>query len=455
LSRNLKREDLVELLEESLAYRLGRIGYSEFYDGLKERCGKTGMVLTPEMERYIGYITLVEGIDRENLFKELKSLEDEAWRMRGIPISSFPRKRESSRGISSLDSRFRGNDEEGNGNDEMNIPLIQMDRDYKLLVKALDFKLSPDEWEEYGGREKAIGEMVKGSVAESLLKNVSRFNQLSHQRNRIFVEKLYKRMEEKKTNVSVLIAGGYHSQGVEEKLKQKGISYITIRPRMEMSEIKDGYHPLAVFKRTKIPLEELFLPEKVSLAQSGLLGSGFGRGNLVKVAEGMRKAFAPAVGECRHNKGPGKWVDRDLYYKEEETQMGHLGVAVSKAPTDSVKGALKRAGVKVPSGAQIIALWDEKTQKYKESVVVWKDRALIKILAALPFRTAKFAAPLLKHLGVEFVQTVAACVLPDGQGSVSDVTFSSMEPSHLPTHSLPKYSSRSLGLAIENAFFDE
>ncbi|MBI4217867.1 MAG: hypothetical protein HY610_01985, partial [Elusimicrobia bacterium] len=64
-------------------------------------------------------------------------------------------------------------------------------------MKALDFRLSPEEWEEYGRREKAIGEMVKGSVAEPLLENVSRFNQLSHQRNQIFVEKLRRRMEEK------------------------------------------------------------------------------------------------------------------------------------------------------------------------------------------------------------------------------------------------------------------
>ncbi|MBI3012104.1 MAG: hypothetical protein HYY63_00585, partial [Elusimicrobia bacterium] len=182
LSKKLKREDLVELLEESLAYRLGRIGYGEFYEGLKDRCRKSGVILTPEMEHYIGYITLVEGIDREKLFKELKSLEDEAWRMKGTPYlipSSQPQK-------DSVDGIKYG------------VPLIQMDRDYKLLVKALDFSVSPEDWEEYGRREKEIGEVVKGSVAEPLLENVARFNQLSHRRNQIFVEKLRKRMEEKK-----------------------------------------------------------------------------------------------------------------------------------------------------------------------------------------------------------------------------------------------------------------
>ncbi|MBI4218021.1 MAG: hypothetical protein HY610_02775, partial [Elusimicrobia bacterium] len=266
LSRNLKREDLVELLEESLAYRLGRIGYSEFYDGLKERCGKTGMVLTPEMERYIGYVTLVEGIVRDKLFKELKFLEDEAWRIKGTPylIPSSQHHKDSVDGI------------------KYGVPLIQMDRDYKLLVKALDFKLSPEEWEEYGRREKAIGEMVKGSVAEPLLENVSRFNRLSHQRNQIFVEKLRRRMEEKKTNGSILVAGGYHSQGIEEILKRKNISYLTIRPNLEISEIGENYHPLHGFKRDLLPLEKMFYREKVSMAEVLALGGVPGAGALTR-----------------------------------------------------------------------------------------------------------------------------------------------------------------------------
>ncbi|MBI3012181.1 MAG: hypothetical protein HYY63_00980, partial [Elusimicrobia bacterium] len=254
LSENLNRDELIELLEDSLAYRLGRIGYGEFYESLKSRCMKAGVQITPEMERYIGYVILVEGIDRENLFKEVRDLERKVWNA----LIQF-----SQQG-------------------EIVSKLQETDTDFLLLGKALDFRLSPEEWEEYGRREAEIrkigqrigmrgGESIPTSIL-NVLNNVAQFNQLSHARNGIFVKNLRWRMREKNAQISVLVAGGYHSQGVESKLKEQGISYITVRPNMEMSDVHDGYHPLNSFKGKSLPLESLFLPEKVSYAAERVLG---------------------------------------------------------------------------------------------------------------------------------------------------------------------------------------
>ncbi|MBI4218361.1 MAG: hypothetical protein HY610_04515, partial [Elusimicrobia bacterium] len=365
LSQKLKREELVELLEESLAYRLGRIGYEEFYEGLKDRCKKSGIVPTPEVERYIGYVTLVEGIVREKLFKELKSLEDEAWRIKGTPYlipSSQPQK-------NSVDGIKYG---------VPLIPLIQMDRDYKLLVKALDFRLSPEDWEEYGRREKAIGEIVRGSAAEPLLENVARFNRLSHQRNRIFVEKLRKRMEEKKTNVAVLVAGGYHSQGVEELLKQKNVSFITIRPRMDAGDFKEGYHPLNAFKASSLPLEKLFLPEKVSIVRAQTLGSGetFGLGDTFALANGIKETVTDGISDFRKGmrgsvKAGGQWFgEGEVYCKDLVRHGEEYGVAISAGDNKNLKREVRNFGIKLGSNEHYGRIRNIETNTEGESFVV-------------------------------------------------------------------------------------
>ncbi|MBI2915909.1 MAG: hypothetical protein HYY07_03530 [Elusimicrobia bacterium] len=89
-------------------------------------------------------------------------------------------------------------------------------------------------------------------------------------------------MEEKKTNGSILVAGGYHSQGIEEILKRKNISYLTIRPNLEISEIGENYHPLHGFKRDLLPLEKMFYREKVSMAEVQALGGVPGAGALTR-----------------------------------------------------------------------------------------------------------------------------------------------------------------------------
>ena len=316
LSNKLNQQELTELLKESIAYRLGKIGYGEFYAGIKRRCEKAKLKITPELEKYMKYVAGVEGIEREKLFVEVKKVEEGAWisvAARGTK-GDVGEKKNTGNVLNGEDGAAKGNvgGRKNRSTKEVreNIEeLILIDKDYRLLKKAVDFKLSPEEWEEYDKRENEIikiRERLKGldssvnieqtvqskkldakialeetiqpldhSISE-ILKNVSRFNKLSHERNQIFVNKLIARMEKAGNEesardnlgsaISILVAGGYHSKGVEELLEKKGISFITIRPQMNASDIQKDYHPLNAFKRDLLPLEKMFLPEKVTLA---------------------------------------------------------------------------------------------------------------------------------------------------------------------------------------------
>src|SRR3989338_8667578 len=287
LSAKLSKNELMGLLEESVAYRLGKIGYEEFYSGIKGRCDKAGINITPELNKYIKYVVGVEGIDRDRLFVEVKELEDEVWRNGGLEGSASK-------------NSFKG----------QLFELIQIDKDYGLLEKAINFKLSPEEWEEYDSRKQELENIAQRIVTlirgeqslssnesvKKVMKSVADFNRLSHERNQIFVEKLIAKMAEKQGSyknqaikesrgtiqrglvvekilkhdqsqkLSILVAGGYHSRGVEELLRKKNISYITIRPHLNTGEIAKDYHPLNAFKRDLLPLEKMFYREKVSIA---------------------------------------------------------------------------------------------------------------------------------------------------------------------------------------------
>ncbi|MBI2119690.1 MAG: hypothetical protein HYT97_08700, partial [Elusimicrobia bacterium] len=302
LSAKLNKNELMGLLEESVAYRLGKIGYGEFYSGIKGRCDKAGINITPELNKYIRYVAGVEGIDRDQLFVEVKDLEDEVWRKGGL---------EGSKSKNSFKGKL--------------LELIRIDKDYRLLEKAINFKLSPEEWEEYNSRKQEfeniaqrIGALIRDEQSESqkletknlgkgyskigsvnekenrfskemnqvlalarnesikkVMKSVADFNRLSHERNHIFVEKLLSKIEPKIINkesnslnlesrnladkrgleegekqgsyknrvgsLSILVAGGYHSRGVEELLRKRNISYITIRPHLNTGEIAKDY----------------------------------------------------------------------------------------------------------------------------------------------------------------------------------------------------------------------
>ncbi|MBI2119162.1 MAG: hypothetical protein HYT97_06000 [Elusimicrobia bacterium] len=289
LTQKLSQGKLVELLQESLLYRLGSIGYAEFYNHLIERASLVDLKLTPEIKKYIQYLVKVEGIDREKLFEELKNFSDKVFKEK---ISANPLMAE----------------------------VYELDKDFSLMNKGLNFSLNVEEWQDYLKREKELTKIpekiakLEGKNSQSedqaefqqvkeVLKNVEKFSRLSEERNGIFTSQLAERMKQKEQKISVLIAGGYHSSGIEESLKAKGVSFITVRPRMDVAKVDKEYHPLNGFKRGLIPLEKMFLPEKVSLAS--LLASEYPDTAKGIGAQGALDTFTPILSKLKGKKISG------------------------------------------------------------------------------------------------------------------------------------------------------
>ena len=237
LSANLPAQELQALVEESLAYRLGYIRYSDFYAALKKRAVQARVFMTPEMERYISYLALTQGIQSEPLFRELEKFTDQVW-------FALTDKNKDLRAI------------------------YELDRNLNIMGKAAAFKLTPEEFSSFKQRLPALLHLEPG--LEPVLIRVNRFSEQSNIRSKIFIEKLTRRMGTA-PQTALLIAGGYHSQEIESSLKKQNIAFITIRPNLESAASGPQPDPLAAFHRELLPLEKAFLPEKVTLApQSGL-----------------------------------------------------------------------------------------------------------------------------------------------------------------------------------------
>src|SRR3990167_2557291 len=185
------------------------------------------------------------------------------------------------------------------------------------MNKGLNFSLNVEEWQDYlkrekeltkitekiaklEGKEPQLKEKTEFEQVKDVLKNVEKFSRLSEERNGIFTSQLAERMKQKEQKISVLIAGGYHSSGIEESLKEKGISFITVRPRMDVAKVDKEYHPLNGFKRGLLPLEKMFLPEKVSLAS--LLASEYPNTSKGIGAKGALDTFTPVLSKLKGRK---------------------------------------------------------------------------------------------------------------------------------------------------------
>lgn len=68
--------------------------------------------------------------------------------------------------------------------------------------------------------------------------------------------------------LAILVAGGFHTKGITELLKEKQVAYAVLTPHLGKVE-GEGSDYLEIFRRDKTPLEELFTGERITLKPEG------------------------------------------------------------------------------------------------------------------------------------------------------------------------------------------
>lgn len=231
LTRKLSSQKTQELLQTSIAFKLGNLRQAEFYGALETLChnNRIDLKTMPALQTYLQYVLMVDKLASKDILSEVKDLEEALY----AQLASSPQEKE----------------------------LVQAARELRLSRKLVDFSLSAEEWKEH--RQSRHSGMTALATFE-------KFYNEAETRNQSIVKNLLLAMTEHKANTAVLVAGGFHNQEITRRLNQAGVSVITFTPKI--THLRQGYGGqapdvyLSVFTREKTPLEKLFQGEKLFLS---------------------------------------------------------------------------------------------------------------------------------------------------------------------------------------------
>ncbi len=224
LTQMLDENEKSQLIAASLAYRLGKIGFGDYYRNLKNLCEKKGIALgaAPAFDHYIRYVLLADGIKSDELLKAVEDIEDD--------IQKTLAKSDDEKKLSALSERI-------------------------LLAKKLTtFSLTSAEWDKY----KAGSALPLSDVD---LRPFEHFYEEADSRSRAMVRNIF----DGGSANAALIAGGFHTTLLEKILRDHNISYVLLSPKISKIEDATGSSYLSVFACEKTPLDRLFSGEKLFL----------------------------------------------------------------------------------------------------------------------------------------------------------------------------------------------
>ena len=233
LSRAMTGQEITAFTAQSLAYRSGQITLAQFYSKVKALLEKHRISLRefPAFDEYVRYLLLADGINIERLYADLKKMESEV--LRSLNLT----KEETS--------------------------VIHRAKQFALQKKLIQFSMTPEEWEEY----KAIVYRPWTIDHRPNLSSFERFYSIAEARNKSMVENL------RTPSKAILVAGGFHTSGLEKILHAKGISTVVLTPQISKVDSASGSDYLKVFLKEKSPLQKLFAGRKLFLALPEGIGS--------------------------------------------------------------------------------------------------------------------------------------------------------------------------------------
>ncbi|HUW23021.1 MAG TPA: MBL fold metallo-hydrolase, partial [bacterium] len=279
LSKKLTNDELSDLLVMSLDYRLGKVTSAEYYtylQSLSSRMGKgvrsqdprilTELVTSkegkneyPNLNLYIRYNKLYDRIDQNKLFSEISELEEE--------VKLRLCEREEERELVKL-SRMLGVLEDLVSLKVSNEDLAYYYKHHNEITPGMfsDFITRHNVGATLRGRP--VGVALRGRTKESgnvgvalrghplgtaqspsptvndvgatfmapeITANLSKFEEfykIALKRNQALVDNTISQMEKEGVTVAVLIAGGFHTPGITELLRERNTSYVVVTPRL-------------------------------------------------------------------------------------------------------------------------------------------------------------------------------------------------------------------------------
>jgi hypothetical protein len=241
LSQSLSKQDLTQLVTQSLEFRLNKLTPLQYHEYLLQTAHDAGESIKryANLVKYVEYIRSHEGIDTTVMFEEADEL------LRAV--------------------------EDAHIQDERQRQLYAIARSAQVLDNFLHLKLVPNDFEYYKNNRNSfltktwIGFLeeqaqryriqTKAMGAATTLDNnlpaLVEFYDLANERDKAFIANAIRLMDRDKTSIAVLIAGGFHTPNLRQKFKESGFSYIIIAPHTTQQTDHDLYRRILKYKAGK------------------------------------------------------------------------------------------------------------------------------------------------------------------------------------------------------------
>ncbi len=259
LAKVLKQSDLKALTGQALRYRQGMLSPLEFHKQLLKYLADHQLAF-PSLAQYTEYLTVSEMIDRQGLKSDMEKLE-------GLIFGKISDRKDvqaRARGIAKL--------------------LRLTDKFLRLRASREDYLFLQRELPQLGAeslfssvsavcRDAHVAFDVssqQNKVLQRGLESALAFYDLASKRDEALATNLLKEMERTGRNNSILLAGGFHTEGILQHFKSRGVSYVVVLPNVGNKPSEDHYMALLLRKNT--PYLDVYRKTKKSDVLSGAIG---------------------------------------------------------------------------------------------------------------------------------------------------------------------------------------
>lgn len=274
LTKTLPADDIQGLINQSLAQRAGRLSMAKYYQFLQAVCDKHKIRMGPALVAYVDYLIKADRLRPSLLMDELAAIEE------------------------AVEQRLAVSPEEHQ--------IANARRQLLALSKLIRHQMTPADWRWYESRGSALfasAETVSrlsgqdGAIgALKGIENYENYARCALDRNDAMVHNLLSKMKVENVTKGIVVAGGFHSEGMLRALKRAGASYVLLSPRI--SRVPRETNVLETIVRNPLPIEKLLRGQTIQLATPRLTGSqldGSGVKSIDTALEAQRHSLGQLV----------------------------------------------------------------------------------------------------------------------------------------------------------------
>ncbi|MDP8217507.1 MAG: hypothetical protein P9M03_02150 [Candidatus Theseobacter exili] len=230
LEKNVNRDEIAKIIEMSLKFKLSRVGVSEYFALLRiatEKHGDSFEHLYPEMHEWLLLSAKRKKINIHEVWGQIISLV----------MSLLRHECEISE----------------------NTKIFKIYSEWIFFRNLIELKITRSELPELATF--SLGAFITGcegcfgqesykifNSAESNLSDIAReskkFYLLASKRDRVLTSNMIEQMNKRAISDSVLISGGFHTEGIENILEQEGLGYLVLNPKAGQIDTNSMYEEI-------------------------------------------------------------------------------------------------------------------------------------------------------------------------------------------------------------------